>query len=488
MSEKTNEAKGDFDLPEGEEIDSDEGESDESWKENLDVDRKGNVYSTIDNILLILENDPYFKDRIAYDDFEKCEVAVKELSWRKVNDLTRRLTDKDDANIRHYLEKRYGVSHLAKTKDAMEVLALRKSFHPVRTYLNAQSWDGTERLDTLFIDYQGAPDSNYTRVVTRKMLVAAVARVFEPGVKFDHVLVLVGKQGFKKSTIISKLGKQWFTDSFSTIEGKESFEQLQGVWLVEIAELSALAKAEVEKIKHFITKRDDRYRIAFGRRTEKFPRQCVFFATTNKRDFLKDPTGDRRYWPLVVNDSEPTKDVFKDLDDYEVAQIWAEAVHHYQNGEALYLPDEMVKVATKIQKDHTEEHPWTGFITMFLDHKLPKDWDKKTLYERKAFLNDQDELKAEGNRLRTRVCLQEIWMEALDRRDSIDEKSATAIRNIMLNLEGWGETNKPTRFGFYGIQRKGFVRLELPQEHLENPVTDVLQNDQNLLQAVTKLN
>jgi putative DNA primase/helicase len=482
VSEKLSDAQGDFtDLGT-----VDDEEVDDKWKEKMDVDRKGNAYSTIDNIVLILENDPYLKNRIAYDDFEKCEVAIQDLSWRKVNELTRRLTDKDDANIRHYLEKTYGISSIAKTKDAMEVLALKKSFHPVREYLNSNKWDGENRLETLFVDYQGAMDNEYTRTTTRKMLVAAVARVFDPGVKFDHVLVLVGKQGLKKSTIISKLGRQWFTDSFSTIEGKESFEQLQGVWLVEIAELAGLAKAEVEKIKHFITKRDDRYRVAFGRRTEKFPRQCVFFATTNKRDFLRDPTGDRRYWPVLVNEIPPTKDVFNDLDDYEVGQIWAEAVYHYRKGEALYLPGHIANIATLIQKDHTEEHPWTGLIARYLDIKLPPDWDKLSVYERRAFLHDEDELQAKGSKLRTRVCLLELWSEALDRREAIDERSATAIRNIMLNLEGWESTSKPMRFGFYGVQRKGYIRSQFPPGFIESEDEKGCYNDVTRpLQSVT---
>ena len=299
-------------------------------------------------------------------------------------------------------------------------------------------------------------------------------------VKFDHVLVLVGEQGLKKSAIISKLGRQWFSDSFSTVEGKESFEQLQGVWLVEIAELAGLAKAEVEKIKHFITKKEDRYRVAFGRRTTPFPRQCVFFATTNKKEFLRDPTGDRRYWPVLVHVNAPTKDVFKDFTDEEISQVWAEAVTLYKKGETIYLPDDMVATATQIQKDHAQEHPWTSTIQNYLDTKLPEGWNSMGLYERRAFLVGEDESLLKGTVNRTRVCVMEIWSEAMKGKDTIDERSATHIKNIMRNMEGWIEQTKPTKHNTYGTQRKGYLRANAPDEEVhnisENQVTNELQN------------
>lgn len=476
-AERLADAKGDFaDF----EVLNSEEEPNTDWVEKLEVDRKGNVQNSIDNIYIILENDPYFKNRIAYDDFEKCEVAIADLPWRKIQPLTRRLIDKDDSNMRHYLEKTYNINSALKTKDAMQVLAIKTSFHPVKDYLSSVEWDGLSRVDRLLVEYQGAVDNNYTRTVTRKMLVAAVARVFKPGVKFDHVLTLVGEQGMRKSSLIAKLGKQWFSDSFATIKGREAFEQLQGVWLVEIAELAGLAKAEVEAIKHFITKRDDRYRVAFGYRVESFPRQCVFFATTNKRDFLKDYTGGRRFWPVMVNIVPPTKDVFKDLTDCEIDQIWAEAVTLFKKGETIFLSPEEEQEAALIQKAHTEEHPWTGLVQMFLDTKLPETWAKLNRYERVAFLQG-DELAAEGVTYRSRVCVLEIWNEGLNRRDTIDERSATVIHNILRSLDDWKESEKATRINLYGIQRRSYFRANVPDEILkETPVKNVTKMLQGL--------
>jgi len=461
---------------------------DDSWKEKLDVDRKGNIYATIDNISLIFENDPYFRGRIAYDDFEKCEVAIADLPWRKVTWLTRRLTDRDDANIRHYLEKAYGISHGGKTKDAMNVWAQKCVFHPVLQYLESLEWDGRERLDTLLIDYQGAEDDRYVRTVTRKALTAAVARVMRPGCKFDTILTLVGKQGLKKSTLIAKLGRQWFSDSFSfnqlTKNEQKACEQVQGVWLVEIAEMAGMAKAEVETIKHFVSKTEDRFRVAYGVRTENFPRQCIFVATTNKTDFLKDPTGNRRFWPVQIHAQQPTKDVFKDLTEEEINQIWAEAVVRYKDGEQLHLSEEMVELATEAQTKHTQQHPWVGLIENYLSRKLPLNWTKMSKSERQFWLGDNegDEVESSLVMYRDRVCMAELWAEALGKRDVIDERSAVTIRNIMGSFDEWKEDNIQRRYGVYGRFRNGYVRKTM----LNNHEVDEFEAAQQEAQVVTK--
>ena len=459
ISEKISSAISDFEAVE---LEGDEKDEiiDAIWQENLQVDRKGNVTGTIDNILLILENDQYFKGKIAYNDFEKCEVALKHLPWRKITKYTKRLNDRDDANIRHYIEKAYGVNSALKVKDALEVLATKTNFHPVKKYLNGLSWDGNKRLDTLLIDYLGAERTDYTEGVTRKTFVAAVARIFQPAVKFDYVLTLVGKQGIGKSTLIKKLGKDWYSDSFSTVQGKEAFEQIQGVWLVEIGELAGLKKAEIDTIKHFVSKQVDIYRVAYGKRTESFARQCVFFGTTNHKDFLRDPTGDRRFWPVDTYVTEPEKDIFKDLTNSEIDQIWAEALVLYNQGEPISLSHRLEKIANKVQTQHRENDEREGIIRRYLDTLLPVGWEEMSIYDRRAYLQD-DGLKEEGTVIRDRVCIGEIWCELFGgHQKDMTRYNTKDLHNIMRNMKNWEESKaKKIKHKLYGVQRGYEKRL-----------------------------
>ena len=174
-------------------------------------------------------------------------------------------------------------------------------FRPVRRRQSLTGylrWDGVKRLDTLFIDYLGAADSEYTRAVTRKTLTAAVARVMCPGIKFDYTLVLTGKQGTGKSTTLKILGGDWHNDSMTVFKGKEVAELIQGYWIIELGELAGMNKAEVNDVKQLATRREDVYREAYGRHAKPYPRQCIFIGTTNDHNYLRDHTGGRRGWPL----------------------------------------------------------------------------------------------------------------------------------------------------------------------------------------------
>lgn len=456
-TEKISNAKTDFAQAFKEE-DNDAPVSDD-WKAQLGVDRKGNFYNTIDNAVLFLENDPWLRNNIAYDKFEQRAIARRNLPWRKITPATKYLTDRDDDNLVHYLETTYQFSP-SKISLALSVIYERHSFHPVVDYLKSLVWDGQERLEEVLIDYLGAEDSEYVRAVTRKTLVAAVSRVFQPGIKFDYLLTLVGKQGVYKSSLFDKLGREWFSDSFSTVQGKEAYEQIQGVWIVEMGELAGLKKADVESIKHYISKRVDRYRVAYGKRVENFPRQCIFIGSTNKLDFLRDPTGNRRFWPIDLTRGVPVKHVFEDLSADEVNQIWAEAVKCYKGYEPLYLPAELEQVAIGIQKEHSEYDERAGLIQRYLDTKLPLNWEELGVYERRAYLSDEADLKAPGVTVRQRVCAAEIWCEVLGGlQKDMSSHNTKELHNIMRNMEGWEEFKSRTVFGKYGNQ-KGYYRLK----------------------------
>jgi putative DNA primase/helicase len=434
-------------------------EDSKEWLSKLEADRKGNYYPTIDNIVLVLENDPAFKANMAFDEFEQRAVLRRHLPWRKVVRNTRYLTDRDASLLEHHLEKNYKISS-SKLDKALDVIFERHNFHPVRQYLNGLKWDSMRRVDTILIDYLGAEDNEYVRAVTRKTLVAAVARVYRPGVKFDCVLSPIGKQGMGKSTLFKKLGKQWFTDTFNfhMLQGKEGYEQIRGAWMVEIGELAGLPKIDIERVKGFISAAEDRYRQAYGKRVEIFPRQNIFIGPGNKPDPFKDQSGNRRFWPVLVDKDKATKDLFTDLTNEEVNQVWAEAVSLYRGGETLFLDGNVEVQAIAVQRDHTEEHPWTGIIAEYLEKKLPDGWDQMGKYARIAFLRGEDELQPTGITERTKVCVPEIWTEALERRETIDSYNANIIKDIMRNIPGWTELHRQIRYGNYGPQRKGFMR------------------------------
>lgn len=465
ISERMNNAKEAFDglvhedevIPfDGEEdINEQSGDADQ-WKEKLEVDRKGNIFPTINNIVLILENDTAFKGKLAFDDFEKRMIATGNLPWRKITHAERFLIDRDFDLFEHYIETLYKFSP-AKLLKAFSVVAERTKFHPIKDYLDGLQWDNVKRVDTLFIDYLGAEDTPYTRAVTRKSLCAAAARIFTPGCKYDYMPVFQGPQGLGKSSLIGKLGGEWYSDTFYTVKGKEAFEQMQGVWLGEFAELSAMRDAEVESVKHFISKRSDRYRVAFGRLVENFPRQFVPFGSTNKKGFLKDRTGNRRFWP--VSTGTPLKNVHDDFSEYEVSQVWAEVMELYSCGEPLYLSKVLEEEANKVQEEHSEEDERLGLIMEYLDTPIPGNWASMTIYEKRAFLQG-DGFEYEDLKYRNRVCAAEIYYEVMGgMQKDLTPYNTRYIHDIMRSLPGWAEYKSRTVFQGYGNQ-KGYYRVK----------------------------
>lgn len=430
--------------------------TDTDWLAQLTVNAKGQFEATIDNVGLILLHDPEIKDRYYFDAFRERPVVAGDLPWQPIaTRATDCWSDADDAGLRWHLEKVYKIDSAVKIRDAVELAMLQRTRHPVKEYLESLLWDGVKRADTLFIDYLGAEDNEYTRQVTRKALLGAVARIFRPGCKHDHMLVLVGPQGCRKSTTIAKLGKTWFSDSLYTLSGKDAYEQLQGYWLLEMGEMAATRKAELEQIKQFMSKQTDSYRAAYARRTQEHPRQCAFFGSTNDDEFLRDPTGGRRFWPVVVTDRG--KEMADSLTEEVVDQIWAEIVVRYEAGEQWYLSDKVEAMARKVQEEHTEMNGKQGLVENFLDTLLPKDWDDKDLDQRLLFWSGGFGDKEEGTELRERVCAIEVWQE-LFRGDpkTFTPMQAREINGILRRIPGW--TSKSSiKCGIYGRQR-AFVR------------------------------
>ncbi len=428
-------------------------ETDTEWVEELELDVKGKYLSTAKNISLIMSNDPCLKGVFKENLFDNKKYVTRSLPWRKI-ETPEPIRNVDFSGIRNYIESIYGISGALKVDDSTNLEFEKHSFHPVKEYLDPLKWDGVKRVDSLLVDFFGADDNIYTREAIRKMLVGAVARIYRPGIKFDLVLTLVSdEQGTGKSTFINKLGRQWFSDSFHTVKGKESFEQLQGAWLIEMAELSGLKKSEVEPVKHFITKQEDTFRPAYGRSSETFKRKCVFFATTNEREFLDDPSGNRRFMPIIVNPDRKTKDIlFSDDLDKDIDQIWAEAKTLYEDGEPLYLSRQAELIAAGRQRTHSHMDDRTGLIASYLDRPLPENWDSMELFERRDFLNDP--LSEAGTKFRTRVCVAEVWAECLGKDPSdMDRYKTRSVNDILRILEDWEPAGNARVFPVYGRQR-----------------------------------
>lgn len=440
VADRMTEATADFDEP---------AEDGEDWKAKLKITEKGAIAQTIENVVIILQHDPQLAGRLALNEMEHNIVALSSLPWRAARGASQ-WTDADDAALRYYLERTYGINGKDRIFDAVNVVALQNKFHPVREYLDGCAWDGVPRVETLLVDYLGAEDTAYTRAVTRKALVAAVARIYNPGCKFDYMLTLRGRQGLGKSALIAKLGGRWFSDSFTTLQGKDAYEQVLGVWIMEVGELAGMRKAEAETIKLYISKQVDRFRPAYGRRLQEFPRQCIFIGTTNETQFLRDATGNRRFW-VVDTPNEPTRNLWDELTPETVRCIWAEAVELYRAGEALYLPRELEAAAREVQETYEEENPRAGIVQDYLERRLPADWDILDLLARRQWLEGAQE----GTVQRTTVCTMEIWAEALGGNpDRLDRYAGKEIREIMERMPGWRHNgNKRATIRPYGRQR-----------------------------------
>lgn len=385
---------------------------DDSWKKHLEYEPRSTVLkNNLHNLTLILENDKCLKDIVFNQQLDGMEIKGS-VPWGHPSKYWR---DADDAQLISYIDSNYGTFSERNFKIAVTKVTDDRSYHPIREFLDAlPEWDKIKRAETLLIDYLGAEHNKYVRAVTRKALCGAVCRVLHPGCKFDTMLVLNGPQGVGKSTLISKLGGEWFSDSLSLNDTKDktAAEKLQGYWILEIGELAGLRKAEVETLRSFLSRQNDIYRAAFGKRATPHPRQCIFIGTTNAESgYLRDITGNRRFWP-VRTPGGGTKHSWE-LDQYEIQQIWAEVLELVRSGEKLYLSPEEDSLAKTEQRAVMESDEREGLVREYLDILLPDNWDDIDLFERRNFLtgNELGEIGRKGTVPRTQVSNMEIWCE-----------------------------------------------------------------------------
>lgn len=428
-------------------------EDPEAWKKKLEYEDKSlQLKNTLRNLTLILENDPNLRDIVFNQHLDGMEIKG-DVPWKHPSKFWR---DADDAQLISYVDENYGTFSQRNYDIAVAKVTDDRSYHPIREFLQAlPEWDKVERVDTLLIDYLGAADNKYVRAVTRKTLCAAACRVLNPGCKFDTMLVLNGSQGIGKSTLIAKLGGEWFSDSLSLNDTKDktAAEKLQGYWILEIGELAGLRKAEVETLRSFLSRQNDIYRASFGKRTTPHPRQCVFFGTTNAESgYLRDTTGNRRFWPVKTpgGGSKRSWDVTQE----DVLQIWSEVMHYVKAGEKLYLDPEVEALAKAEQREAMESDEREGLVREYLEALLPDNWDDMDTFERRNFLDGtgKADIGKKGTIRRTQVCNMEIWCECFGKeRSNLKRADSNELSGILVKL-GWVRLDRKERVANYGPQ------------------------------------
>lgn len=433
--------------------DFDEADPD-AWKKQLQYEKKSmELKNNLHNLMLILENDENLKGIVFNQLADGMEIRGK-VPWPHPAKFWR---DADDAQLICYVDAAYGTFSARNYDIAVTKAVDDRSYHPIREFFETlPAWDGIERADTLLIDYLGAEDTPYVRAVTRKELCAAYCRVYHPGIKFDSMIVLNGDQGIGKSTLIAKLGGEWYSDSLnlSDMNDKTAAEKLQGYWIMEIGELAGMRKADLDKVKAFISRQDDKYRASFGRRVTPHPRQCVFFGTTNSQNgYLRDITGNRRYWNVKV----PGNGKYKpwDMDEDTVRQVWAEVMVYAKAGEKLYLPSELEAYAKEEQRAAMERDDREGLVQEYLDMLLPDTWDSMDVYKRRDYVRDADDpMRPDGSVRRMEVSNMEIWCECFGKpKEDMKPSDSYSIAAIMERMDRWSRTGKAKVLPIYGKQR-----------------------------------
>lgn len=350
------------------------------WANQLRLDLAGTPERNEANVITAITNDAAFAGTLVFDEFRYEVVVNRPLPWDEAGgNLPRPWTDADDVRCAEWLQRHeINVAPVVVSRSA-NAIARDIRIHPVRDYLSSLVWDNSPRLEHWTAAYLGAADTPLNRAFGSLWMISAVARIMRPGCKVDHMLILEGPQGAKKSSALKVLaGGQWFTDELAEIGSKDAAQQMRGVWVIEIAELDAISRAEVSRIKAFLTRTVDRYRPPYERYVIDVPRQCVFAGSVNPDTYLRDETGNRRFWPVRCG-SIDLDALRRDRD-----QLWAEAVERYREGAIWWLEDRELIVAAQVEQEsryHADAWDaridrWLSFERRRVNHGYPgyDDW------------------------------------------------------------------------------------------------------------------
>ena len=340
---------------------------------------KGRTKQTIRNCVTVLQNDPVLKKAIKRNELSGRMDIVKEVPWeRRSESLT--VTDTDDSNLKMYLEDNYEITSERVIKKGVDIVSNEYKYHPIRDYLESLMWDGVPRIENLLPRFLGAEKNSYTTGVMKMHMLAAISRIYEPGIKYDIMLCLVGSQGAGKSTFFKYLAinDDWFSDNLDHLDDENIYRKLQNHWIIEMGEMKATVTAKnIEQIKSFLSRQKETYKIPYETHPEDRPRQCVFVGTSNRMDYLPlDRTGNRRFAPILVHPDRVEKHILEDEKEARnyIIQAWAEAMELYGSGQhELKLSKDTENYLRQMQKEFMPEDAKVGIIQLWLD-ELSQDY------------------------------------------------------------------------------------------------------------------
>lgn len=357
------------------------------WRQSLLYNREGDPRPVLANAITALREAPEWDGVLWHNEFATATVARKAPPW--ITDRTNwddtPWSDRDDFLVADWLQRQDIMTPASVAGQAVEAVARDRKYHPVREYLDGLTWDGTPRIERWLIGYLGATDTPYIRAVGPRWLISAIARIYRPGAQADCALILEGPQGIRKSSALRILAEPWFADRLSDLGSKDAAMETKGVWIIEIAELDTMSRAEVGTIKAFITRPQDRFRPPYGKRLVDLPRQCVFAGTVNPEGgYLKDATGGRRFWPVVCGTID-TAALQRDRD-----QLWAEARVRFEAGAPWWLNSrDLEALATEQQADRYQGDAWDDPIRLYLLNTV--EWMENGYGERNSYRRPRPE-------------------------------------------------------------------------------------------------
>jgi len=438
----------------------------DAWQSDLRYTTSGDIRKCLTNIQIVLKNDAVLKDLLAYDDVNQVIIKLRDVARLNLREGDWEPTD--DAAIRAYIDEEYSVT-FSKTDlgDMIESIARLHRFNPLRQRIEQVAWDGVPRAERYFINYLGAENNHYTRTITRKWLLGAITRIYQPGCKFEMVPVLQGPQGIGKSTVARLLAPDYFNDSLTSLgKHKDDYQQMVGSWIIEISELSAMKATELENVKRFVSSQEDRYRESYAVRSTIHKRTSVLIGSTNESEFLTDSSGNRRFFPIPCAVNKPSKSPFL-VKDCEILQILAEVKTWYDVGENLILDQKTQDEAKFYQNQAQVTDVLKELLDAYTSMRVPGNWENMSLNYRRQFFKKVIESKGLENNgnsghLIMKTSTREILAVVLERNteERLSGRNNADAKRIKRILVGGGKWKMSRPITSNGPRRHYLIRIE----------------------------